>query len=92
MAKLTTGQVAIRLNVSPYTLKRWYTFWEHLEATDVAELNKLVKEGMPALPKYETVGARGDRIWDEDDIEELEAFRKWVPHTKQGIFLKYKED
>ena len=91
MAKLTSGQVAIRLNISPYTLKRWYAFWEELEAYDINELNKLVKEGMPVLPKYEVVGARGDRIWDEDDIEDLIAFQKWIPHTKNGIFLKYKD-
>lgn len=89
MAKLTSSQVAARLDVSPYTIKRWYTFWENLEQTDVKKLNDLVKEGMPVLPKYDSVGARGDRIWDEDDIEDLIAFKHWVPHTKNGIFKEY---
>lgn len=89
MAKLTTGQIAARLNVSPYTIKRWYSFWENLENTDVKKLNDLCKNGMPVLPKYEVVGARGDRIWDEDDISDLLEFKNWVPHTRNGIFQDY---
>lgn len=89
MIKLTTGQVARILDVSPYTIKRWYTFWENLENTDVNELNELVKNGMPALPRYEVAGNRGDRLWDEDDIDELRAFKEWIPKTKNGIFSKY---
>ena len=45
---------------------------------------------MPVLPEYETVGSRGDRMWDEDDIKDLEKFKEWIPHTKNGIFQKYK--
>ena len=92
MSKLTTGQVAMKLCVSPYTIKRWYTFWENLENTDVRELNRLVKEGMPVLPKCEKIGARGDRIWDEEDLKDLEEFKNWIPHTKNGIFQKYKKE
>lgn len=89
MAKLTTGQVANRLNISPYTLKRWYQFWESIANTDIAELNRLVENGMPALPQYEVFGNRGDRVWDEDDIPQLIEFQKWIPNTKNGIFAKY---
>lgn len=92
MAKLSTGQVAIRLSVSPYTIKRWYTFWEDLQKSDIQELDRLIKEGMPILPEYETVGSRGDRIWDEEDIKDLEKFKEWIPHTKNGIFQKYKKE
>ena len=94
MGKLTTGQVANRLNISTYTLKRWYQFWENLKATDIKELDRLIKEGMPILPDYIHFGNRGDRIWDEEDITDLEAFKNWVPATKNGIFKKYinKED
>lgn len=92
MNKLTTGQVAIRLNVSPYTIKRWYEFWENLANTDVKELNRLCQEGMPALPMCEKVGTRGDRIWNEEDIQMLEEFKNWIPHTKNGIFQKYKKE
>jgi len=89
MAKLTSSQVAARLEVSPYTVKRWYAFWENLEQTDVKKLNDLVKDGMPVLPKYEVAGSRGDRLWDEDDIEDIRAFKNWVPHTKRGIFQNH---
>lgn len=88
--KLTASQVAARLGVTSYTVKRWYAFWENLANTDVNELNELCKNGMPTLPQYEVAGSRGDRLWDEDDIEELSKFRDWVPHTKKGIFQKYK--
>lgn len=90
MAKLTTGQVANRLNISPYTLKRWYTFWE---SVDVKELNELVANGMPTLPAYEIFGAsdnyKGNRVWNEEDIADLEEFKAWIPNTKNGIFSKY---
>lgn len=90
MAKLTSGQVAIRLGISPYTLKRWYKFWESL---DVQTLNELVSNGMPTLPAYEIFGAsgiyKGNRVWNEDDLKELQAFQKWIPNTKNGIFKKY---
>ena len=89
MAKLTTGQVANQLNVSPYTIKRWYTFWENIKNTDIKELDELIKNGMPVLPECITVGARGDRIWDEDDLEDLRKFKEWVPNTKNGVFSKY---
>lgn len=89
MAKLTSSQVAARLEVSPYTVKRWYTFWENLEKTDIKKLNDLVKDGMPVLPKYEVAGSRGDRLWDEEDIEDLRTFKNWVPRTKNGVFKDY---
>lgn len=90
MAKLTTTQVAMKIGVTPYTIKRWYQFFDEIKAYDVRELDKLVKDGMPILPEYETVGVRKDRIWDEEDIKDLKAFKEWVPHTKNGIFQKYK--
>ena len=92
MAKLTSSQVAARLGVSPYTVKRWYAFWENLEQTDIKKLNELVKDGMPVLPKYEVAGSRGDRLWDEDNINDLIEFKQWIPHTKNGIFQKYKNE
>lgn len=89
MAKLTSGQVAAKLNISPYTLKRWYTFWENLKATDIKKLDELIKEGMPILPEYLIAGNRGDRLWDEEDIPDLIKFKEWIPHTRNGIFKDY---
>ena len=90
--KLTASQVAARIGVSSYTVKRWYSFWENLENTDVVTLNELVKNGMPVLPKYLVIGTRGDRVWDEDDIPDLIEFKNWVPHTKNGIFRMYNKE
>lgn len=82
MEKLTASEVAVELGVSVYTVKRWYKWYE---AEDVNKLNELTKEGMPGLPKYETMGATKWKIWNKDDIEQLKAFRDWMPHTKNGV-------
>ena len=87
--KYTVSQVAAKLNVNPYTIKRWYEFFHDL---DEEEIETLHKEGMPILPEYELSGSRGDRLWDEIDIGVLEAFKNWVPPTRRGIFKKYKEE
>ena len=88
MAKLTASQVANRIGKTSYTIKRWYQF---IEETPMEELIKLQQKGMPILPKYELIGTRGDRIWNEEDIPALIAFSEWIPHTKNGIFKKYKK-
>lgn len=82
MAKLTVTQVAYIVGVNAYTIKRWYQWWE---SEDVNRLNELVKNGMPSLPKYETVGATKWRYWDEEDVEQLKAFKEWMPHTRNGV-------
>lgn len=91
MSKLTASQVASKIGVTPYTIKRWYEFYRDLTKQ---EIENLVKESnMPKLPKYDVAGSRGDRLWDEKDVQILEAFRDWVPHTRNGVFKKYgKED
>lgn len=90
MKLLTISQVARELDVTPYTIKRWYNFIDEVKNYDVRELDKLVKEGMPVLPEYAVTGTRNDRLWNEEDIEDLKAFKEWVPTTKNGIFQKYK--
>ena len=91
MAKLTISQVASRIGKSVYTIKRWYNWYE---TTDKTNIEKLVKEGMPLLPEYETIGATNWRYWNENDISKLEAFRDWMPHTRQGVMgeLNRKEE
>lgn len=87
--KLTISQTAAKVGVTGYTIKRWYKF---IEETPMEELIKLQKEGMPILPKYLIIGRRQDRIWDEEDIPKLIEFKNWVPHTKNGVFQKYKKE
>lgn len=90
MAKLTASQVANKINVTSYTIKRWYEFYRDLTQD---EIENLVNEmEMPRLPEYELAGSRGDRLWDEKDVPLLEAFRDWVPHTKNGVFKKYRKE
>lgn len=89
MAKLTMSQVANRIGVSVYTIKRWYKW---LESEDVEKLADLVKNGMPVLPKYELVGATKWRYWDENDIEDIIKFKEWVPKTRNGVMSIKKEE
>lgn len=82
MGKLTASQVANRIDKSVYTLKRWYTWYEQLSDEDK---QKHIKNGMPELPQYETIGATQWRYWNEDDIEQIKKFSEWVPHTRGGV-------
>ena len=84
--KLTSGQMASKLGINPYTLKRWYEFYNDLDEDEIVELEK---SGMPRLPKYEIVGNRGDRIWNDEDLVILEKFKNWVPPTRNGVFKKH---
>ena len=89
MGKLTVNQVAALIGKTAYTIKRWYSWYEQLSEK---ELKEYIKSGMPELPKYETVGPTQWRYWEDTDIEQLKKFSNWVPHTKNGVFLKNKED
>lgn len=91
MAKLTASQVANKIEKSVYTLKRWYNWYEQLTPN---ELNNYIKNGMPKLPKYETIGSTQWRYWEEEDIEQIKKFSEWVPHTRGGVMgnLNKKED
>ena len=82
MSKLTASQVAGRIGKSVYTVKRWYAWYEALSAE---EKEKYIKEGMPELPEYETIGATQWRYWEESDIEKIQKFSDWVPHTRGGV-------
>ena len=90
MSKLTSTQVAAKLYVNPYTVKRWYEFYRDLTEEEIAELEE--KYDMPRLPQYIEIGTRRDRIWDEEDIPALEKFRDWVPPRRLGVFQKYKKE
>lgn len=89
MVKLTASQVAAKVGVTAYTIKRWYKF---IDETPMEELIKLQNEGMPILPEVEIAGTRGDRLWNDEDISKLVEFKNWVPHTKKGVFQKYKKE
>lgn len=82
MAKLTASQMASAIGVSVYTLKRWYEWYEY---EDKEKIQELLKNGMPDLPKYETIGSTNWKYWEETDIEQLKKFRAYIPHTKGGF-------
>lgn len=88
---LTASQIAAKVGVTPYTIKRWYEFYTDLDEEEIEELHA---QGMPLLPKYEVIqyNKREDKVWDLNDVELLIQFRDWVPPTKRGIFQKYKKE
>lgn len=92
MAKLTASQVAVKIGVSVYTLKRWYKWYETEEKE---KLDFLFKKGMPKLPAYETIGSTSWKYWDENDIPDLIEFKNYIPNTRRGFMgslNKKKED
>lgn len=82
MAKLTATQVANKVDVSSYTIKRWYKWYEQLDAKEIL---KYKKTGMPTLPKYESLGTTNWRCWEEDDVPKILEFKNWVPKHKKGV-------
>lgn len=82
MNRLTASQVANKLNISVYTLKRWYKWYEN---EDVRKLDELFKNGMPELPVYETIGSTNWRYWNEEDLEQLKKFKEFIPNTRGGF-------
>lgn len=82
MSKLTASQVASKVEVSVYTIKRWYKW---IESLSTEELNKFLDKGMPKLPDYETIGNTAWRYWNEEDIPQIKKFKKWVPNTRAGV-------
>ena len=82
MTKLTASQVSAKVGISVYTLKRWYKWYESL---NVDELTNHIENGMPELPKYETIGNTAWRYWNDSDIVKIKKFKKWVPNTRAGV-------
>ena len=87
MAKLTASQVANRIGVSVYTVKRWCDWYQSLTKDEIFILENSYK--MPKLPECELVGATNWRYWDEKDIAALIEFKNWVPNTRNGLFKKF---
>ena len=78
----TASEMASKLGISVYTLKRWYKWYEN---EDVKVLDELYKKGMPELPKYQTIGPTKWKFWDVDAIEQLKKFKEFIPHTRGGF-------
>lgn len=82
----TASEMANKIGISVYTLKRWYKWYEN---TDAETLEELYKKGMPELPKYKTIGTNLKwKFWDETAIEQLIKFKEFVPHTRAGFMGK----
>lgn len=82
MAKLTASQMAAEIGVSVYTLNRWYKWYNQVSKE---KLDELKKKGMPRLPQFELIGSTNWKYWDSGVIEQLKAFKEWMPHTRAGV-------
>lgn len=40
---------------------------------------------MPSLPDYEEIGTTKWKLWKEEDLPQLQKFKEWMPHTKNGV-------
>lgn len=85
---LSITQVASKLGRQTYTIKRWYNWYEALSNE---EKENYIKDGMPELPEYMTLGPTKWRYWKVEDMTQLKKFAKWVPHTKRGVMSNKKE-
>ena len=75
--KNTASKVARELDISVVTLTNWYKWYKN---------DKFVKpENTPVLPEYEQSNPRAARYWSDEDIEQLKAFKAWVPKGRGGI-------
>ena len=74
---LTASNVANRLNVSVKTLTNWYKW----QADDSIEK----PDEFPRLPSYFQTRSNGPRLWRECDMEQLFAFKQWVPKGRGGV-------
>jgi len=79
--KFTVTQIANAVGVSGFTLKRWYNWYE--------DPTQEKPEGMPPLPKCEKVTHRNIRLWEEEAIPALIAFKNWVPKGCKGLMRDY---
>lgn len=74
--QLTSANVANQVGVSSKTLMQWYKFYE-------SDLPK--PKDMPKLPAYEQDYPRAPRYWYPKDVEQIIAFKEWIPRGKKGI-------
>lgn len=75
-------EVAMRIGVSVQTLNRWYKFKKENPKDEVSKL-------LPAYKKVKTT--RGFvRLWSQDDLYSLVAFRSHITCGRTGKMGKYK--
>lgn len=79
--KLSANKVAQHLDISVKTLEGWYSWYNN------PEMEK--PENTPVLPPYEQVGVRTQRWWKEEDLEQLEIFKNWIPKGRGGVMGAY---
>lgn len=79
--KLSINKVAQHLDISVKTLEGWYGWYNN------PEMEK--PENTPVLPAYEQAGVRTQRWWKEEDLEQLEIFKNWIPKGRGGVMGVY---
>lgn len=76
--ELSASKVSQYLDIGVSTLTNWYRWYngDYEKPKDV-----------PPLPTYVMKGV--SRIWKEEDLPMLEAFKAWIPRGKRGVMGSY---
>lgn len=77
---LSIGKVAQILELSTYTIARWYKWWE-------SELFK--KPDDLFLPKYYYADRRKTKFFKVSDITQLEIFKKKIKSSHRGAMSEF---
>lgn len=77
---LSINKVAMMLDVSDHTIRRWYKWWESPEFEKPEDL---------FLPVYYSMDRRGTKFFREEDIGYLKEFRNKIQSTHRGVMSQF---
>jgi len=74
------NRVAMMLDISDHSIRRWYKWWESPEFEHPADL---------FLPKYYHMDRRGTKFFKKEDIAAIRKFREQLQTTHKGIMSEF---
>lgn len=77
---LTINRVAMSLDISDHTIRRWYKWWESEE---------FVKPEGLYLPPYFHMDRRGTKFFKKEDVLFLKEFRNKIQSTHKGVMSEF---
>ena len=72
---LTIEEVAVLCGVSRQTVYNWYKFKRENPDNEYARM----------LPEYETIGKKGQHLWDKSSLNDLIKFKQTMPKGCKGV-------
>ena len=77
---VSIGKVALLLDISPHTIKRWYLWWDNV--------NFEKPEGL-YLPHYYFMDRRKTKYFKQDDIKYLRQFQEDINGKYKGAMSDF---